>query len=450
MVKKYFGTDGIRDKSNTGNMTASVALKVGMAVGKYYKNGEHRHIALIGKDPRLSGYMIEQALTAGFLSMGMDVVLAGPMPTPAISMLTRAMRCDVGVMISASHNSYDDNGIKLFAPDGDKLSDEQELEIEKLIDEISDADLPPSCEIGRAKRIEDVEGRYIEYVKQSFPKNLTLKGLRIVIDCANGAAYKVAPKILYELGAEVFPIGVEPNGININNNVGSTAPKTMVEAVLQFRADIGIALDGDADRLIVSNELGEIVDGDKLLATIAMALKAENKLKNNTIAATVMSNLALQEYLTANGIKLLRTDVGDRYVYQAMKDNSLNLGGEQSGHIILSDYATTGDGILAALKILEVMVKDNKKCSEVTNLFEPLPQLLAGVRYNKSSNPLEDKDLQEFLSEKCDFMIKNHGRILVRKSGTEPLIRVMIEARDKNLANKTCTEICDKIQAWSK
>ncbi|MFV0432161.1 MAG: phosphoglucosamine mutase [Alphaproteobacteria bacterium] len=438
--RKYFGTDGIRGKANIYPMTAEVALRTGMAAAKFFGRGEHRHQVVIGKDPRLSGYMLEQALTAGFLSMGMNVVLVGPIPTPGIAMLTRALRCDLGVMISASHNHYTDNGIKLFGPDGNKLSDEAEMTIESLIETIGNEDLVTGDKLGRARRLDDVLGRYIEFAKQTFPKDLRLDNLRIVIDCSNGAAYKAAPSILYELGAEVIAIGVSPNGQNINEGVGSTAPKKMQEAVVEYRADIGIALDGDADRVIISDEKGQIIDGDQLMATIALNMKEQGQLKNNALVATVMSNLGLERLLEAQGMKLIRTAVGDRYVSEEMKKGGYNIGGEQSGHIVLSDYSTTGDGTLAALQILAIMARTKKKASDVCKQFTPVPQILKNVRFDKNNNPLEKEEVQNYI-RKVEKELKGKGRLLIRSSGTEPVIRVMVEGDSQ----KEITNIVDNV-----
>ncbi len=444
MTRKYFGTDGIRGQANQYPMTAEIALKTGMAAAKYFLRGDHRHQVIIGKDPRLSGYMIEQALTAGFLSMGMNVILVGPLPTPAVAMLTRALRCDLGVMISASHNSYKDNGIKLFGPTGEKLDDEEEIAIEKLIDSLCEADLPEGKNLGRARRLDDVLGRYIEFAKQTFPKELSLEGLRVVIDCSNGAAYKAAPAILYELGAEVIPLGVSPNGTNINQGVGSTAPRKMQDTVVEYRADIGIALDGDADRVIIADENGEIIDGDQLMAAMAVYMKDNGSLKGDSLVATVMSNLGLERFLKKKGIKLVRTSVGDRYVSEAMKKHGYNIGGEQSGHIILGDYATTGDGTLAALQILAIMARSGKKASEIGHSFKPVPQILKNVRFAKDAQPLEKPEVIEAIKE-AEESLKKEGRLLIRKSGTEPLIRIMVEGDDAQKINKIAHHLAELI-----
>ena len=398
MKRKYFGTDGIRGTANEGAMTAETALRVGMAAGRVFRRGDHRHRVVIGKDTRLSGYMLEPALTAGFTSMGMDVFLFGPLPTPAVAMLTRSLRADLGVMISASHNSFQDNGIKLFGPDGFKLSDEIELEIEHHIDNGLADNLAGPRDLGRAKRIDDSQARYIEHVKHSFPRDLTLEGLRIVIDCANGAAYKVAPAILDELGADVVTVGTEPNGFNINDECGSTAPQRMCATVRERRADIGIALDGDADRLIVCDENGHIVDGDQIMALIARSWKAAGKLSAPGIVSTVMSNLGLERFLGTLGLDLVRTQVGDRYVVEHMRKHGYNVGGEQSGHIVLKDFSTTGDGMIAALQVLAVLKAGNLPVSKLCHLFDPLPQLLKNVRFKKGE-PLKEKDVVAAIRE---------------------------------------------------
>ncbi len=448
MTKQYFGTDGIRGKANCYPMTAEIALKVGMAAAKYFIKTGHRNKVIIGKDPRLSGYMLEQALTAGFLSMGMDVLLVGPIPTPGVAMLTRAMRCDLGVMISASHNNYMDNGIKLFSPSGEKLDDSVEEEIEHLINTLGNDDLASGNLVGRASRIDDVLGRYIEFVKQTFPKELSLEGYRIVVDCSNGAAYKAAPAVLYELGAEVFPIGVEPNGKNINDKVGSTAPSAMKEAVKKYRADMGIALDGDADRLVAADEQGELIDGDQLMATIAVDLKERGLLQKNTLVATVMSNLGLERFLAAKNIALTRCNVGDRYVWQTMKDHGYNLGGEQSGHIVLSDYGSTGDGMVAALQVLAAMARKKKPASKVCRQFTPVPQVLVNTQYAKDTKPLTHDDVKAVIAD-IEKKLKNKGRVLIRASGTEPVIRIMLEGDDKKLIRQYAGDIKNAIQQAS-
>ena len=430
MVRKYFGTDGIRGRAN-GAITPELALKVGQAAGLTFQNGEYRHRVLIGKDTRLSGYMIETALVAGFTSVGMDVLLTGPMPTPAVAMLTRSMRADLGVMISASHNPYDDNGIKLFGPDGYKLSDEIEHDIEKLVDADLGTRLAKSADLGRAKRIDGVQDRYIEFAKRTLPRNLSFEGLRIVIDCANGAAYQVAPEALWELGAEVIKVGVEPDGFNINKDCGSTEPVALAAKVREVRADIGIALDGDADRMLIVDERGHIVDGDQLMAVIAESWKADGRLTKPGIVATVMSNLGFERYLDGIGLSLARTAVGDRYVLEHMREHGYNVGGEASGHIILSDYATTGDGLVAALQVLAVVKKLDKPVSQVCHRFEPLPQILRNVRY-KAGKPLENAKVRSAIKS-AEQKLNGHGRLVIRPSGTEPVIRVMGEGDDKAL-----------------
>lgn len=443
-MKKYFGTDGIRGQANKFPMTAEIALKVGMAVGAKFTNGDHRHRVVIGKDTRLSGYMIEPALTAGFIAVGMDVFLVGPMPTPAVSMLTRSLRADIGIMISASHNPYYDNGIKIFDANGNKLNDTLELEIENLIESDMSSKLANPQELGRAKRLDEGKERYIEFVKNSFPKDKTLNGLKIVIDCANGAAYSIAPTILWELGAEVIAIGVNPNGFNINEDCGSTKPKALQNKVLETGANIGIALDGDADRLLIVDEKGTIVDGDKLIALIAEKLNNEGKLKKDTVVITQMSNLALENHLRYMGINTVRVNVGDRYVLEEIKKGGYNFGGEQSGHIVLTDYSTTGDGLVAALQILSMLVSQDLPISELTNLYEANPQILKNVKLENATNPLEQPHVREFILQKQEEL-GNKGRIFVRKSGTENLIRVMVEATAEydveEIANQIATMI---------
>mgnify|MGYP002207331911 FL=1 len=429
MSRKYFGTDGIRGTANTAPMTAEVALKVGMAAGNYFTRGDHRHKVVIGKDTRLSGYMLEPALVAGFTSMGMDVMLVGPMPTPAVAMLTKSMRADIGVMISASHNPFQDNGIKLFGPDGFKLSDEVELEIEALMDSDLSHKLVPANALGRAQRIDDAPGRYIEAVKSSLPGSVTLEGLRIVLDCANGAAYSVAPKVLRELGAEVVEIGTKPNGLNINDQCGSTHTKTMCDRVLSEKADVGIALDGDADRIQMCDEKGHLIDGDQLMGLVTTHWKRTGQLRGNALVATVMSNLGLERYLEKNGLRLIRTKVGDRYVVEQMRALDCNVGGEQSGHIVLSDFASTGDGLLAGLQVLAVLASRSGPVSEMSRVFEPLPQILKNVRYTAGADPLSQSRVIDAISS-AEKAFKGDGRVLIRKSGTEPLIRVMAEGDD--------------------
>jgi phosphoglucosamine mutase len=442
MARKYFGTDGIRGATNVSPMTAEMAMKVGMAAGAYFLRGDHRHRVVIGKDTRLSGYMLESALVAGFTSVGMDVVMVGPMPTPAVAMLTQSMRADIGVMISASHNPYADNGIKLFGPDGYKLSDEAETAIEALID--GDVPLVPSDQIGRARRIEDAQGRYIHFAKSTFPENLRLDGMRVVLDCANGAAYKVAPSALWELGADVVAIGVTPNGTNINDGVGSTAPQALAETVVASGADIGIALDGDADRLIVVDETGTIVDGDQLMATIAASWARQGRLAGGGLVATVMSNLGLERHLAAQGLGLVRTAVGDRHVLEKMRSSGYNVGGEQSGHIILSDYATTGDGLVAALQILAEVKRSGAPASEVLHRFEPLPQLLKNVRF-AGGKPLDDESVKAVIVQ-AEAELAGKGRLVIRPSGTEPVIRVMAEGDDLGQVERVVDRICDAVR----
>ena len=442
MSRKYFGTDGIRGRAN-GVITADLALRVGQAAGLVFRRGEHRHRVVIGKDTRLSGYMIETAMVAGFTSVGMDVLLLGPMPTPAVAMLTRSMRADLGVMISASHNLYDDNGIKLFGPDGYKLSDEVELEIERLIDADVSKKLAKAAELGRAKRIEGVHDRYIEFAKRTLPRNLSLDGLRVVVDCANGAAYRVVPEALWELGAEVIPIGVDPDGFNINRECGSTAPDALIGKVREMRADIGIALDGDADRVVMVDELGHLVDGDQLLAVIAESWQEDGRLAKPAVVATVMSNLGLERHLKGLGLSLLRTPVGDRYVLEQMREHGYNLGGEPSGHIILSDYATTGDGFVAALQVLAVVKKLDQPVSKVCHRFDPLPQVTRNVRY-RNGNPSEHAKVRSAIAD-AELRLDGHGRLIVRRSGTEPVIRVTGEGDDPTLIEEVVDGIVEAL-----
>lgn len=430
-MRKYFGTDGIRGTANTHPMTAELALKLGMAAGHYFNIDENDHQkVIIGKDTRLSGYMIEPALTAGFIAMGMDVILVGPLPTPAISMLTRSMRADFGVMISASHNAYQDNGIKIFKNDGEKLSDDDEMEIERLIDSDLSSKLPKAANLGKARRLENARGRYIEFVKNSIPNNKNLEGLKIVLDCANGAAYYVAPIILTELGAEVITINASPNGYNINDKCGSTYPESLQKKVLLESADLGIALDGDADRLVMCDEKGQLIDGDQLLAIIARDMTTAGRMNNLCVVSTVMSNLGLERYLKSIGLKMHRTQVGDRYVAEEMRTQKCNLGGEQSGHIILSDYNTTGDGLVAALQVLAALKESNKPMSQLAQAFIPLPQILKNFRYENSQNPDELIARSQKTIDAAERKLNGTGRILIRKSGTEPLIRVMAEGDD--------------------
>jgi phosphoglucosamine mutase len=442
MARKYFGTDGIRGRAN-GVITPELALKVGQATGLVFRRGEHRHRVVIGKDTRLSGYMIETALVAGFTSAGMDVLLLGPMPTPAVAMLTRSMRADLGVMISASHNPFDDNGIKLFGPDGYKLSDEVEHKIEALVDADITKRLAKSRELGRAKRIDGVHDRYIEHAKRTLPRNLSLDGLRVVIDCANGAAYRVAPDALWELGADVVAIGVEPDGFNINRECGSMAPDAVCRKVREMRADIGIALDGDADRVVIADEQGHLVDGDQLLAVIAESWRDDGLLAKPGVVATVMSNLALERHLQSLKLSLMRTAVGDRYVLECMREHGYNIGGEPSGHIILSDYATTGDGFIAALQVLAVVKRKGKPVSQVCHRFDALPQVLKNVRY-RSGKPLENLKVRSAI-EDAEQRLNGHGRLIVRPSGTEPVIRVMGEGDDKALVEEIVDGIVDAL-----
>ena len=442
MMRKLFGTDGIRGTANSEPMTPETALKVAMAVGECFHNGTHKHLVVIGKDTRLSGYMLEPALTAGFVTMGMDVVLVGPLPTPAIAMLTRSLRADIGVVLSASHNPYGDNGIKLFGRDGYKLSDEIELKIEECLEKGPSRRAVPA-ELGRVKRLDDAGGRYIEFVKQSFPRGLRLDGLRVVVDCAHGAAYKVAPTVFWELGAEVFSLGVSPDGLNINRECGALSPEQMRCEVLARRADIGIALDGDADRLIVADERGVILDGDQLMALIATGLARSQRLSGGALVATVMSNLGLERFLAGHDIGLHRTAVGDRYVVEKMRAAGCNLGGEQSGHIILADYATTGDGLIAALQVMASIVETGKRTSEVCRLFTPVPQLMRSVRFG-DGRPLDAPSVKDAIAG-GERRLGDAGRLVIRKSGTEPLIRVMAEGEDEGLVATVIDEICEAI-----
>jgi phosphoglucosamine mutase len=442
MGRQYFGTDGIRGLTNAGVMTAAIAMKVGQAAGTHFLRGKHRHRVVIGKDTRLSGYMLENALVAGFTSVGMDVVLLGPLPTPAIALLTRELRADVGVMISASHNPYQDNGIKLFGPDGFKLSDEAELAIEAMLSQ--DLPLAPAAEIGRARRIDDARGRYIHAVKGSLPDDIRLDGLKIVVDCANGAAYQVAPSAMWELGAEVIAVGVTPNGTNINDRCGSTSLGLVSETVVASGAHIGIALDGDADRLIVVDEHGQTVDGDQIMALIGTQLQAQGKLRGGGVVATVMSNLGLERFLQGHGLTLERTKVGDRHVLEKMKADGFNVGGEQSGHMILLDHATTGDGTIAALQVLAALVKSGKPASELLHLFDPVPQLLKNVRF-AGGKPLDDARVKAVIAE-AEAQLAGKGRLVIRPSGTEPVIRVMAEGDDAAQVESVVGAICDAVQ----
>lgn len=442
MARKYFGTDGIRGRTNASAMTAEMAMKVGMAAGRHFLRGDHKHRVVIGKDTRLSGYMLESALVAGFTSVGMDVVLLGPMPTPAVAMLTHSMRADLGVMISASHNPFADNGIKLFGPDGFKLSDEAEAAIEAGID--GESTLAPAEQIGRARRVEDARGRYIHFAKSTFPADLRLDGLKVVVDCANGAAYQVAPSALWELGAEVIAIGVSPNGKNINDQVGSTAPQVLSETVVASGAHIGIALDGDADRLIVVDEGGRVIDGDQLMATIATSWAENGRLRGSGLVATVMSNLGLERHLADRGLGLIRTKVGDRYVLEAMRADQYNIGGEQSGHIILTDYGTTGDGLVAALQILAELARRRVPASELLHRFDPVPQLLKNVRF-AGGKPLDDARVKDVIAA-AEAELAGTGRLVIRPSGTEPVIRVMAEGDDAQQVTAVVDRICDAVR----
>ena len=445
MNRKYFGTDGIRGRVNTEKMTAEMALRLGMASGRYFRRGTHRHRVVIGKDTRLSGYMIEPALVAGFTSMGMDVFLFGPIPTPGVAFLTRSLRADLGVMISASHNAFHDNGIKLFGPDGFKLSDDIEFEIEALMDAPMDSELAVPAELGRAKRIDDSQARYIEFAKRTFPCQLTLDGIKLVVDCANGAAYKVAPTALWELGAEVVSIGASPDGFNINKGCGSTDTRLLIDTVLAEKADIGIALDGDADRLIICDQDGRIVDGDQIMGLVATDWHRREMLSAPGIVATVMSNLGLERYLQGEGLGLARTKVGDRYVVEHMRQHGYNLGGEQSGHMVLSDFSTTGDGLIAALQVLSVMKQLDAPVGDLCRLFDPVPQILENVRFS-SGVPLENEDVQATIAA-AEKRLGNQGRLVIRPSGTEPLIRVMAEGDDAMLVQNIVSEIVDIIQS---
>ena len=442
MTRKFFGTDGIRGRTNQLPMTAEMALRIGQAAGRHFLRGDHRHRVVIGKDTRLSGYMMETALISGFTSVGMDVVMVGPVPTPAVAMLTHSMRADLGVMISASHNKYVDNGIKLFGPNGFKLSDEDEMAIEALLEE--EPQVVPAEQIGRSRKFEDARGRYIHAAKLTFPAHLRLDGLKIVIDCANGAAYQVAPSALWELGADVQAIGVNPNGLNINDGCGSTDTALLRQTVLETGADIGLALDGDADRLIVIDEKGKVVDGDQLMALIGASWNRRGLLRGRGVVATIMSNLGLERYLESEGLKLERTKVGDRYVLETMRSKGYNVGGEQSGHIILTDYATTGDGLVAGLQVLAALVESGRPASEMLSLFEPFPQLLKNVRFEGKS-PLNSEPVKAAIAA-GEARLGTSGRVVIRKSGTEPLIRVMAEGEDEALVTEVVDEICDAVR----
>lgn len=442
-MRKLFGTDGVRGKANTHPMTADMALRIGAAVGRYFRRdagGVHR--VVIGKDTRLSGYMFESALTAGLTSTGMNVLGLGPVPTPAVGLMTRSMRADLGVMISASHNPAEDNGIKFFGPDGFKLSDTAEAEIEALVD--AGVEPAKSNNIGRAKRIDDARFRYGERVKSSLPRDLRLDGLKVVVDCANGAAHRAAPEILWELGAEVIPMGVSPDGYNINQGCGSTHPQAAAEMVVSHGADVGICLDGDADRVVMLDENGSVADGDQLMALLATCWASKGLLNNNALVATVMSNLGLERHLQTHGIALERTGVGDRYVVERMREGGFNLGGEQSGHIVMTDYATTGDGLMAGLHFLAEMIRSGKPASGLTRQFEPVPQLLVNVRYAKGQTPLESADVKSAI-QSAEADLTGKGRLLIRKSGTEPLIRVMAECEDSLLLKDTVGGVVDAV-----
>ena len=444
-VRRLFGTDGIRGMANVDPMTAETALRLGQAAGLRFVRGNHRHHVVIGKDTRLSGYMIEPALVAGFIGAGMDVTLVGPLPTPAIAMLTRSLRADLGVMISASHNPFEDNGIKLFGPDGFKLSDAAEAEIEALMASDLSSKLAASAALGRAARLDDAAGRYIESAKATFPRRLTLDGLRIVVDCAHGAAYKVAPTVLWELGATIIPLGVAPDGFNINRGCGSTVPEYLCAQVVEHGADLGLALDGDADRLLLSDERGKLVDGDQILALIARSWGRAGRLRGGGVVATVMSNLGLERFLESEGLQLHRTKVGDRYVSERMRASGINLGGEQSGHMILSDFSTTGDGLVAALQVLAVLVEEGRPASEACRVFKALPQLLRSVRF-RGASPLRDPDVRAAIAD-AEATLAPGGRLLMRESGTEPVVRVMAEGEDEALVHRVVAGLCDRIAA---
>ena len=446
MTRKLFGTDGIRGTANRDPITSETALAVAQAAGAQFRRRvEHRPLVVIGKDTRLSGYMLEPALTAGFISVGMDVVLLGPLPTPAVGMLTHSLRADLGVMISASHNPYEDNGIKLFGPDGYKLSDAVESEIERRVDGGAAGSLVAPESLGRAQRLDDAVGRYIEFVKATFPRRKRLDGLKIVVDCANGAAYKAAPRILFELGADVVPLADEPNGYNINRDCGATSPQAMQQAVVEHGADLGLALDGDADRLIVADERGELVDGDQLMGVVARSWQAEGRLHGGGIVATVMSNLGLERMLKALDLELIRTPVGDRYVVERMREGGYNVGGEQSGHIVLSDYATTGDSLIAALQVLAVLIDAEQPASTALSIFEPVPQRLESVRV-ADRGALDAPTVKQAIAGAEDALARS-GRLVIRASGTEPVIRVMAEGDDEGLIAQVVDELVDAIQA---
>lgn len=444
MTRKLFGTDGVRGRANSYPMTADMALKLGAAAGRYFRRDQKEHRVVIGKDTRRSSYMFEYAMTGGFTSTGMNVFLLGPVPTPAVGMLTRSMRADVGVMISASHNPHHDNGIKFFGPDGYKLSDAAEAEIEALV--MGEVDLARPENIGSAKRIDDALGRYMEFAKTAFPRQRLLNGLKVVVDCANGAAYKAAPIVLWELGAEVIPIGVSPNGFNINDGCGSTHPETAAQAVLKHGADVGICLDGDADRVMLIDEKGRVADGDQIMGLIAQQWSASGRLAHDTLVATVMSNMGLEKHLTGKGMNMLRTNVGDRYVVEAMRKGGFNLGGEQSGHIVMRDYVTTGDGLIAALQFLGALVQSGKPASELARVFEPYPQLLENVRYGDGPDPMLSGSVKQAIAE-GEAALAGSGRLLIRKSGTEPLVRVMGECEDAGLLKQVVGDISAAVRA---
>lgn len=441
MSRGLFGTDGVRGRANTHPMTAEMALRLGAAAGRYFRrDGRNRHRVVIGKDTRLSGYMLENALTAGLTSTGMNVLLLGPVPTPAVGFLTRSMRADLGIMISASHNPADDNGIKFFGPDGFKLSDEAEAEIEEIVSGQIEPAQP--CNIGRAKRIDDGRGRYVEYAKTTFPAGQRLDGLKVVIDCANGAAYRAAPEVLWELGADVIPLGVDPDGRNINDGVGSTHPEACAAAVLENGADLGISLDGDADRVVIIDENGRLADGDQIMALMAARWAEQGRLRGGALVATVMSNLGLEHFLSGRGLRLERTRVGDRYVVERMREGGFNLGGEQSGHIVMTDYATTGDGLIAAMQFLAAMAETEQPASALSSQFDPVPQLLKNVRYSAGIDPLSADEVRAAIA-RAETRLAGSGRVLIRKSGTEPLIRVMAEAENEAMLR----EVVDGIVA---
>lgn len=444
MGKKYFGTDGVRGQTNAFPMTAETALRLGMAAGRHFVRHSGRHSVVIGKDTRLSGYMIESALVAGFTSVGMDVFQFGPLPTPAVALMTRSLRADLGVMITASHNPYHDNGIKLFGPDGRKLDDRTELRIEDLMDGSLSEELASPSDLGRAKRVDDAQARYVEIVKSSFPRTQSLSNLRLVVDCANGAGYKVAPTALWELGADVIPIGVEPNGFNVNEECGSTSPARLSKEVVKFRADLGIALDGDGDRVLLCDEKGRVIDGDQILALLAGHWQDVGELRHPAIVATVMSNLGLEQYLSQRGIRLERTQVGDRYVSERMRETGINLGGEASGHIVMPDYSPTGDGLIAALQVLRVLGESGKRASELLNVFKPAPQLLQNVRVEKGKAPLETEGVKAAIAA-AEEKMGDAGRLLVRASGTEPVVRVMAEG-DPKLIRVVVEQVCAAIE----